>query len=681
MKKIILPFLGCLMMSVLSFGQTSFSDDFDSYTPGDWLGTSATEWTTWSGNTGAGADDVTITDEDAASGSNSIKLGPATGGGGPEDVVLYFTGDKFSSGNLDMNLNMKVITGAYFNYQQEVAIGATWAMNAIFDANGAGSITDGANATTMTFSYPMDTWFNFRMATNLDANKWQVFIDGACVGSFANVSDGIASIDIFPRGGDEFFVDDFSYEYELVAPVIVNDAQASLKLSEVNGLVGTTTSIEGILTNVGTSMITEFSVAANIAGVMTPFAMNSLTLGTGDFMAFSIDDNFSMPEGSTDVSIEILSINSGTFDDQDVCNDGESRQINAVSPAPYKKVLVEEATGTWCGWCPRGTVSMDRLSSKYPDNFVGIAVHTGDPMQDSLYSPGFGNNNFPSAKADRTDWVDPGFGTLEPAVLAQAQIPVVATLLNGATWDPVTRELQIALTVSALADISPDYNINIALTEDDVTGIGPEWGQVNFYSGGPDLIDINGVNWSDLPATVNDIDYDHVARAILAPIEMVDPFDMDDDDSFTETLETGGNKVFMFTYTIPEDFNEDKMHLVSMIINPDRSINNSESVTIAEAVANGIVSTHSVDLGNVTNIYPNPFSNTATVSMNMTQASDILIEVMDINGKLVMMKEYQKQPAGLFNITFDGSSLDVGMYVMKITANDKFTAKRLSIIR
>ncbi len=677
MKKIILPVIGCLLMSFASFGQASFSDDFESYNAGDWLGTSATEWTTWSGNVGAGADDVTVSDEDSASGNNSIKLGPATGNGGPEDVVLFFTGEKFDTGNLDVSMNMKVITGGYFNYQQEETIGVTWAMNAIFDADGAGSITDGANETVMTFSYPMDTWFNFRMITNLDANKWQVFVDGDCVGSFANVSDGIASIDIFPRGGDEFFVDDFSYEYELVAPVIVNDAKASLKLSEDKGLVGTTTAIEGTFTNVGSSMITEFSVEANIAGTATPVSMDNLNLASGESMTFSIDDNFSMPEGDTDVSIEIMSVNGGTFDDEDVCNDGESRRINAVAPAPHKKVLVEEATGSWCGWCPRGTVAMDRLASKYPDNFVGIAVHTNDPMEDEVYSPGFGNDNFPSAKADRTDWIDPGFGTMEPAVLEQAQIPVVATLLNGAAWDPATRELQITLTVNAIDEISTGHKINIALTEDDVSGTGSNWAQVNYYSSQTnniDLVDINGVNWRELPDPVTDIDYDHVARAILAPFEGME-------DSFTETLATGGFEIFTFTYTIPEDFNEDKMHVVSIITNPDGSVNNSESVTIAEAVANGLASsTHDIDLGNVTNIYPNPFSNTTTVSMNMTQTSDVLIEVMDTNGKLVMAKEYQKQ-SGLFNITFNGSSLDVGMYVMKITANDKFTAKRISIIR
>lgn len=48
---------------------------------------------------------------------------------------------------------------------------------------------------------------------------------------------------------------------------------------------------------------------------------------------------------------------------------------------PDKKVWVEEATGTWCGWCPRGEVYMNYLYAKYPEHFVGIAVHQKDPME------------------------------------------------------------------------------------------------------------------------------------------------------------------------------------------------------------------------------------------------------------------------------------------------------------
>ena len=53
-------------MASISISQT-FSDDFESYSVGSYLGSSSTDWTTWSGAEG-GAEDVQITDNNASSG-------------------------------------------------------------------------------------------------------------------------------------------------------------------------------------------------------------------------------------------------------------------------------------------------------------------------------------------------------------------------------------------------------------------------------------------------------------------------------------------------------------------------------------------------------------------------------------------------------------------------------------
>lgn len=52
----------------------------------------------------------------------------------------------------------------------------------------------------------------------------------------------------------------------------------------------------------------------------------------------------------------------------------------------YNKVAVmEEMTGTWCGYCPYGYSLMNYLVDKYNGKdgnplAVGVAVHNGDPM-------------------------------------------------------------------------------------------------------------------------------------------------------------------------------------------------------------------------------------------------------------------------------------------------------------
>ena len=55
---------------------------------------------------------------------------------------------------------------------------------------------------------------------------------------------------------------------------------------------------------------------------------------------------------------------------------------------PYK-VVVEEGTATWCGFCPRGIVGVQEMKKKYPDSFIGIAAHRDDPLEPTSYSPPF----------------------------------------------------------------------------------------------------------------------------------------------------------------------------------------------------------------------------------------------------------------------------------------------------
>lgn len=48
--------------------------------------------------------------------------------------------------------------------------------------------------------------------------------------------------------------------------------------------------------------------------------------------------------------------------------------------------VIEEATGTWCGWCVHGIVGMNQLEEKYPDSFIGLAIHGGDPYETESYA-------------------------------------------------------------------------------------------------------------------------------------------------------------------------------------------------------------------------------------------------------------------------------------------------------
>jgi hypothetical protein len=105
-----------------AMAQTSFSDDFESYSEGDYVGVESDQWTTWSGTTG-GAEDATVVTDQSASGSNSIYF-DGVAAGGPQDVLLLF-GDEYADGLFTFSTKMLIESGAngYFNFQAQTTPG------------------------------------------------------------------------------------------------------------------------------------------------------------------------------------------------------------------------------------------------------------------------------------------------------------------------------------------------------------------------------------------------------------------------------------------------------------------------------------------------------------------------------------------------------------------------------
>ena len=83
--------------------------------------------------------------------------------------------------------------------------------------------------------------------------------------------------------------------------------------------------------------------------------------------------------------------------------------MNIMDFVPVHRVLVEEYTGTWCGWCTRGLVAMEKLAEAYGDDFIGVAYHNSDPMEIMTEYPS-PVQGFPSAFVERYYDVDPYYG-------------------------------------------------------------------------------------------------------------------------------------------------------------------------------------------------------------------------------------------------------------------------------
>ncbi|MCA0426352.1 MAG: T9SS type A sorting domain-containing protein [Bacteroidetes bacterium] len=77
--------------------------------------------------------------------------------------------------------------------------------------------------------------------------------------------------------------------------------------------------------------------------------------------------------------------------------------------------------------------------------------------------------------------------------------------------------------------------------------------------------------------------------------------------------------------------------------------------------------------------YPNPLNDFTTIPVNFKQNSDVVVRVMDLNGKEVMVKEFTNTPAGASQLELNLSNLNTGVYLYSVEAEGFKTTRRLMV--
>ena len=149
-----------------------------------------------------------------------------------------------------------------------------------------------------------------------------------------------------------------------------------------------------------------------------------------------------------------------------------------------KRVVVEENTGTACGWCPRGHVAMHNMNEAYGDKFIGIAWHyyaSSDPMYLSGYAvPGLRHGNAPQAVVDRsTDALDP-YSEAQTTVAGLVDDLSTAEVTVSAMFNEDNTEVKAKANVETL--VAGNYEVVFAVTADGLTGTTNAWKQANYLS-------------------------------------------------------------------------------------------------------------------------------------------------------------------------------------------------------
>ncbi len=79
--------------------------------------------------------------------------------------------------------------------------------------------------------------------------------------------------------------------------------------------------------------------------------------------------------------------------------------------------------------------------------------------------------------------------------------------------------------------------------------------------------------------------------------------------------------------------------------------------------------------------YPNPFNPTTVISYKLSAVSNVTLKVYDILGREVARLVNEKQSAGNYSVTFDGSRLASGVYFYRLAAGDFVSVKKLVLLK
>ena len=681
MKKPIL-FVAALFFSASSFSQI-FTDNFDSYIAGDFLVSSnPAKWDTWSGGAGGSTEDAKISDVESASGSNSLYLKAATANGGPSDIILRFD-EVYDAGNFTLEANFFVVQnkGAYFNLQQDHTPGNVWAIDCHMLNDGTLHFASGGTKLLNT-TYPNGAWFNLRMEINLTSNDWEIFIDDVSQGVFSNPITSIGILDLFPvnpatsggNGQSEFYVDDVMYNH---TPAVLPQLNGGVSfVNQLEGIAGQSANVEAKVRNLGTDDITSFDITYTYGGTPVTESVSGITLTSLEFYDFTFPTPTTLIAGSNVLSVKISNVN-GAGQDGDATDDEKTVTINPVTPAPGRIVVGEEATGTWCTWCPRGAVFMEYMATKYDGFWAGVAVHNNDPMVVSIYDAGIAGkvSGLPSALVDRGGSIDPS--EMEADFIERIVIAPKAVITNGASFDPATRELKVTLTYDFSSAISGNWKVACVLTEDGVTGTTSGYNQVNGYAGGNSGV-MGGYENLPNPVPAAQMVYDHVARKIAPSFA--------GDATLLPTSVTSGDKhTVCFTFTLPASWDETKMHIVGMLINPSGRIDNGSFSSIADAQTNGLAAECNAVASLETNeikspgfiMYPNPTSDVVYIDMINANGEEVALMVTDLAGKVVAERTYNIE--GDVKLPINTNGFAKGTYIVHLKRNGTVQQQKLIV--
>ena len=278
--------------------------------------------------------------------------------------------------------------------------------------------------------------------------------------------------------------------------------------------------------------------------------------------------------------------------DEDNAIEGYEGQCNVfvLNFVPKKRPLMEEYTGTWCGYCPRGFIGLEKMAELYPEEFIAISYHNADPMEVTTEFPS-DVEGFPMAFLDRAWEVDAYYGSynndfgIEATWLERCQESGVADIDVEASWSEDQKTINIKSAAKfARNEDQADYRISYAVVADGLTGTGSDWAQANYYSGSESMLYMEQFTEGD----------SHVSGLVFNDVLVAASAYQGVEGSLPATIVGGTTYTHEFTFNADDILNtagkaivqdKDKVKVVAILVSSWGNVYNANRCKVMDALS------------------------------------------------------------------------------------------------
>lgn len=428
----------------------------------------------------------------------------------------------------------------------------------------------------------------------------------------------------------------------------------SLNLSQT--LAAGTHTLSGNIRNYGSNNVSTLKVKYQIDnGPVEEYTKTTLILtanGGGDIFTHSVDIN--LPNTGQFYQLKVWC--DGLNGNMDENNDNDTLTIDLITilgNTRPKRFLMEKATATWCGYCPAGKIGFEEVFTTYPDQAVGVSIHTGDALDANTDYPAFFKvSGIPTSYLDRRG---ANFNT-DPKVYPTALPGSVSTRLNETAsvgvevynqYDPNTSTITGTIVARFVDYALGDLRMVVMVTEDSIVAA-----QANFFNGDP------GHPFENEPPTITDYIHNWTLRAVplgefgtagIIP-SLVNP-----NETYTQN----------FSLTVPAGWDINNIHFVGAVIDYNDDFRKQKVLNAAQSgFDNGVAAQPEVEVTQIVDVFPNPVAGIGVARVDFSKKTEATFSIFNAYGQKVQELAHANYLPGTHHIYFDSQSLANGVYML-----------------